>query len=135
MPEIHSPITFNPRIASMQPSATLAMSGRAKQLRREGHPVIALSAGEPDFDTPAPIAEAGIQAIREGFTHYTQNQGMVDLRDRISHKFERDNGLAYAPGQILCSNGAKQSVALAVAVLSSEGDEVLIPAPYWVSYP
>ena len=135
MPEILPPITFNPRIASMQPSATLAMSGRAKQLRREGHPVIALSAGEPDFDTPAPIAEAGIQAIREGFTHYTQNQGMVDLRDRISRKFERENGLAYAPGQILCSNGAKQSVALAVAVLSSEDDEVLIPAPYWVSYP
>ena len=135
MSEILPPITFNPRIASMQPSATLAMSGRAKELRREGHPVIALSAGEPDFDTPAPIAEAGIQAIREGFTHYTQNQGMVDLRERISRKFERDNGLAYAPGQVLCSNGAKQSVALAVAVLSGDGDEVLIPAPYWVSYP
>ena len=135
MPEILPPITFNPRIASMQPSATLAMSGRAKELRREGHPVIALSAGEPDFDTPAPIAEAGIQAIREGFTHYTQNQGMVDLRERISRKFERDNDLDYAPGQVLCSNGAKQSVALAVAVLSGDGDEVLIPAPYWVSYP
>lgn len=135
MSEILPAITFNPRIASMQPSATLAMSGRAKQLRREGHPVIALSAGEPDFDTPAPIAEAGIEAIREGFTHYTENQGMVDLRERICRKFDRDNGLAYAPGDILCSNGAKQSVALAVAVLCGEGDEVLIPAPYWVSYP
>ena len=135
MSEIITQITFNPRVASMKVSATLAMSGRAKQLRREGHPVIALSAGEPDFDTPAPIAEAGIQAIREGFTNYTQNQGMIDLRERISRKFERDNGLDYAPGQILCSNGAKQSVALAVGVLCSEGDEVLIPAPYWVSYP
>ena len=128
-------ITFNPRIAAMQPSATLAMSGRAKQLRREGHPVIALSAGEPDFDTPAVIAEAGIQAIRDGHTHYTENKGMLDLRQRICQKFERDNGLIYTPDQILCSNGAKQSVALAVAVLCRPGDEVLIPAPYWVSYP
>ncbi len=135
MSEILIQTMFNPRVASMKVSATLAMSGRAKQLRREGHPVIALSAGEPDFDTPAPIAEAGIQAIREGFTNYTQNQGMIDLRERISRKFERDNGLDYAPGQILCSNGAKQSVALAVGVLCGEGDEVLIPAPYWVSYP
>ena len=128
-------ITFNPRIAAMQPSATLAMSGRARQLRREGHPVIALSAGEPDFDTPAVIAEAGIQAIRDGHTHYTENKGMLDLRQRICRKLERDNGLAYAPDQILCSNGAKQSLALAVAVLCRPGDEVLIPAPYWVSYP
>ncbi len=135
MPVLTSPVTFNSRIAAMQPSATMAMSGRAKQLLREGHPVIALSAGEPDFDTPAPIAEAGIQAIREGFTHYTQNQGMPDLRERLSRKFKDDNGLDYAPGDILCSNGAKQSVALAVAVLCGEGDEVLIPAPYWVSYP
>lgn len=128
-------IPFNPRVAAMQPSATLAMSGRAKQLRRAGHPVIALSAGEPDFDTPAVIAEAGIQAIRDGETHYTENSGLLDLRQRICRKLERDNGLAYAPEQILCSNGAKQSVAMAVAVLCGEGDEVLIPAPYWVSYP
>jgi len=128
-------IDFNPRVAAMQPSATLAMSGRAKQLRREGRPVIALSAGEPDFATPAPIAEAGIRAIREGFTHYTENQGMLELRQRICRKLERDNGLTYTPEQILCSNGAKQSVALAVGVLCREGDEVLIPAPYWVSYP
>ena len=119
----------------MQPSATLAMSGRAKQLSRQGFDVIALSAGEPDFSTPAPVAEAGIAAIREGFTHYTQNAGMAELREAIVHKLLRDNGLSYSPSQILCSNGAKQSVALAVAVLCAEGDEVLIPAPYWVSYP
>ena len=126
---------FNPRVASMQPSATLAMAGRAKKLKRSGADVIALSAGEPDFNTPEPISEAGIQAIRDGFTRYTQNPGMPELREAISTKFEHENNLQYAPEQILCSNGAKQSVALAVAVLTAEGDEVLIPAPYWVSYP
>lgn len=119
----------------MQPSATLAMSARATQLRREGHPVISLSAGEPDFDTPAPIAEAGIQAIQSGFTNYTENMGMQALREAICAKLERDNGLSYAPNQILCSNGAKQSVALGIHVLCGPGDEVLVPAPYWVSYP
>lgn len=126
---------FNPRVASMQPSATLAMSAKAKQLARAGNPVIALSAGEPDFGTPAPIAEAGIAAIREGFTRYTQNTGMPELREAICKKLQRDSGLEYTPSQVLCSNGAKQSVALAIAVLCAEGDEVLIPAPYWVSYP
>lgn len=130
-----SELQFNPRVAAMQPSATLAMTARAKQLRRDGRPVIGLSAGEPDFDTPAPIAEAGAQAIREGFTHYTENAGMPELREAICRKLQRDNGLDYAPGQVLCSNGAKQSVALAVNVLARPGDEVLIPAPYWVSYP
>ena len=128
-------IQFNPRVAAMQPSATLAMTARAKQLRREGRPVIGLSAGEPDFDTPTPISEAGAQAIRDGFTHYTENAGMPELREAICRKLQRDNGLDYAPGQIVCSNGAKQSVALAVNVLARPGDEVLIPAPYWVSYP
>ena len=126
---------FSPRVASMHPSATLAMSGRAKELKRRGAGVIALSAGEPDFNTPAPIAEAGIQAINDGFTRYTQNPGVPELREGICAKLLRDNNLSYAPDQILCSNGAKQSVALAVAVLCAEGDEVLIPAPYWVSYP
>ena len=119
----------------MHPSATLAISGRAKELKRQGVDVIALSAGEPDFDTPAPIAEAGIQAIRDGFTRYTQNAGMPQLREAICAKLHSENHLTYASSQILCSNGAKQSVALAVSVLASEGDEVLIPAPYWVSYP
>ncbi len=128
-------LDFNPRVAAMQPSATLAMTARARQLRREGRPVIGLSAGEPDFDTPAPIAEAGIRAIREGFTHYTENMGLPELREKICRKLQRDNGLDYTIDQILCSNGAKQSVALAVAALCREGDEVLIPAPYWVSYP
>lgn len=133
-----APITlteFNPRVEAMQPSATLAMKARAEALRREGRPIVSLSAGEPDFDTPAPIAEAAIEAIRDGFTHYTENSGIPELREAICRKFERDNGLAYEPEDILCSNGAKQSIAMAVHVLCQPGDEVLIPAPYWVSYP
>ena len=128
-------LSLNPRVEAMQPSATLAMSARAKQLRREGQPIIALSAGEPDFNTPAPISEAGIQAIRDGFTNYTENAGMIELRERICEKLSRDNDLDYSPDQILCSNGAKQSVALAIHVLCRPSSEVIIPAPYWVSYP
>src|SRR5690606_3390025 len=128
-------LEFNPLVEAVRPSATLAMTARAKQLKREGRPIIGLSAGEPDFDTPAPIAEAGIAAIRDGFTHYTENQGMPELREAICRKLERENGLTYSPEQILCSNGAKQSVALAAMALCRPGDEVLIPAPYWVSYP
>lgn len=119
----------------MQPSATLAMKSKASEMRRKGHPVVALSAGEPDFDTPKTIADAAVQAIRDGFTHYTENPGTLELRETICRKFARDNDLDYTPDQILCSNGAKQSIALAVHVLCGEGDEVLIPAPYWVSYP
>jgi aspartate aminotransferase/aspartate/glutamate/aspartate-prephenate aminotransferase len=119
----------------MQPSATMAMKSRAEEMRRQGHPVVALSAGEPDFDTPAPISEAGIRAIRDGFTDYTENAGTIELREAICEKLDHDNGLDYAPDQVLCSNGAKQSLALALHVLCDEGDEVLVPAPHWVSYP
>jgi len=135
MPTDTSSIRFNERVAAMQPSATLAMKSRATEMRRKGHPVVALSAGEPDFDTPRTISEAGIEAIRSGYTHYTENPGGMELREAISNKLARDNGLQYKPSQILCSNGAKQSIALATTVLCDEGDEVLIPAPYWVSYP
>jgi aspartate/methionine/tyrosine aminotransferase len=135
MPTSTTSIRFNERVAAMQPSATLAMKSRASEMRRQGHPVVALSAGEPDFDTPAEISEAGIEAIRSGYTHYTENPGSMELREVISRKFARDNNLDYAPSQILCSNGAKQSIALTTHVLCDQGDEVLIPAPYWVSYP
>ena len=128
-------LSINPRVNAMQPSATLAMAGRAKQLRRKGLDVIALSAGEPDFNTPEPISQAGIQAIQDGFTRYTQNAGTPELREAICEKLKRENNLHYSPEHILCSNGAKQSVAMAVSVLTSETDDVLIPAPYWVSYP
>jgi aspartate/methionine/tyrosine aminotransferase len=128
-------LRLNQRVAEMQPSATLAMKSRATEMRRQGHPVVALSAGEPDFDTPAPIAEAGKQAIEDGFTHYTENPGTMELRQAICDKLQRDNDLDYTPEQVVCSNGAKQSLALAIHALCDEGDEVLIPAPYWVSYP
>jgi len=119
----------------MQPSATLAMTSRVKARKREGHPVIGLSAGEPDFDTPKPIADAAIAAIREGFTRYTENPGMLALREAIRRKLHDENGIEVDVDEIVCSNGAKQSVAMTVSVLCGEGDEVLIPAPYWVSYP
>lgn len=119
----------------MKPSATLAMKSRATERRRQGHPVVALSAGEPDFDTPTPIADAGVEAIRNGFTHYTENPGTRELREAICRKLDRDNHLEYTPDQIVCSNGAKQSLALAIHALCDEGDEVIVPAPHWVSYP
>jgi len=128
-------LRLNERVAEMQPSATLAMKSRAAEMRRQGHPVVALSAGEPDFDTPDPIAEAGIQAIEDGFTHYTENPGTMELREAICEKLQRENDLDYTPGQVVCSNGAKQSLALAIHALCDEGDEVLVPAPHWVSYP
>ncbi|MBO6575745.1 MAG: pyridoxal phosphate-dependent aminotransferase [Rhodothermales bacterium] len=119
----------------MQPSATLAMTARANQKKSQGHPVIGLSAGEPDFDTPAFIAEAAERAIREGFTHYTNNKGLPALREAIRDKLAQQNGIHVGADDIVCSNGAKQSVAMAISVLCGPGDEVLIPAPYWVSYP
>ena len=111
------------------------MTARAAQLRREGKDVISLSVGEPDFDTPAHISEAGIAAIQSGFTRYTNSDGMPELKDAIIAKFQRDNGLTYQRNQILVSTGAKQTLFnLCMAVLDP-GDEVIIPAPYWVSYP
>ena len=135
MPAPTRSIRLNRRVAEMQPSATLAMKSRAEEMRRAGHPVVALSAGEPDFDTPEPIARAGMEAIQNGFTHYTENPGTLELREAICEKFARDNDLDYTPDQIVCSNGAKQSLAMAIHALCDEGDEVLIPAPHWVSYP
>lgn len=130
-----STIGLNPRVDAVQPSQTLAMSARAGELKREGKPVISLSAGEPDFNTPTPIAEAGQQAIADGFTRYTANPGMIELREAIVRKLAKDNGLDYSPDQILCCNGAKQAIAQAVMTLVRPDDEVIIPAPYWVSYP
>ncbi|HIG74009.1 MAG TPA: pyridoxal phosphate-dependent aminotransferase [Bacteroidetes bacterium] len=126
---------LNAHVATVQPSATLAVSARAKALKREGRDVVALSAGEPDFGTPAPIVEAAHQALRDGFTHYTPNTGTVELREAVARKLREDNGIEVSAGQVICSNGAKQSVAQAVLAVCGPGDEVVIPAPYWVSYP
>lgn len=126
---------LNQRAATVQPSATLAMTAKASELKRQGLPVIGLSAGEPDFTTPLPIIEAAERAMREGWTHYTDNAGLPELRAAVADKLRRDNGLAYEPTQILLSNGAKQSVAQAVMAVVDDGDEVVIVSPYWVSYP
>jgi aspartate aminotransferase len=123
------------RVQSVKPSATLAITARAKELRAAGKDVIGLGAGEPDFDTPDHIKQAAIKAINDGFTKYTAVDGTTELKHAIIAKFQRDNGLDYAPEQILVSCGGKQSFFnLAQAVLDP-GDEVVIPAPYWVSYP
>ena len=128
-------LTLNPFVSAMQPSATMAMTARARARKREGHPVIGLSAGEPDFDTPVAIQDAAIAAIRDGYTHYTDNPGALDLREAIAQKLLRDNGLTYTPEQILTCNGAKQCIVQAVLALCRPGDEIIIPAPFWVSYP
>lgn len=115
-------------------SATIAMARKAAEMKAEGIDVISLSLGEPDFDTPEVLKEAGIQAIRDNVTHYTPVPGLVDVREAISAKFKRDNGLDYSPAQIVVSNGAKQSITNVVLALINPGDEVLLPAPFWVSY-
>jgi aspartate aminotransferase len=123
------------RAQRVKPSPTLAVTARAAQLKAEGKDVIGLGAGEPDFDTPRHIAEAGIQAITSGFTRYTNVSGINELKDAVIAKFERDNDIRYERGQILVSSGAKQTIYnLCMAVLDP-GDEAIIPAPYWVSYP
>ncbi|HKI45485.1 MAG TPA: aminotransferase class I/II-fold pyridoxal phosphate-dependent enzyme, partial [Balneolales bacterium] len=123
------------RASQIAPSETLKITGRAKELQRAGKPVISLSAGEPDFLTPRYICDAAIEAIDAGFHGYTANPGTPELRQAIVDKLKRDNGLDYKPSQIVVSNGAKQSVGFSCLALIDEGDEVVIPAPYWVSYP
>ncbi len=129
------PLSLARRVQRVKPSPTLAVSARAARLRAEGKDIIALGAGEPDFDTPVHIAHAGIAAIRSGFTRYTNVDGTDELRDAIVAKFDRDNGLNYERSQILVSSGAKQVLYNLVMAIVDPGDEVIIPAPYWVSYP
>jgi aspartate aminotransferase len=128
-------IKLSARVQAVKPSPTLAVTARAAAMRAAGRDVISLGAGEPDFDTPDHIKEAAIRAIRDGFTKYTEVDGTPSLKRAVIDKFKRDNGLQYAPDQILVSVGGKQSFFnLAQALLDPE-DEVIIPAPYWVSYP
>jgi len=123
------------RVQSVKPSATLAITARAKELKAQGKDIIGLGAGEPDFDTPTHIKQAAIDAIQAGFTKYTAVDGTPSLKQAIIGKFERDNGLSYSPEQILVSCGGKQSFFNMAQALLNPGDEVIIPAPYWVSYP
>ena len=122
------------RINNLPISATLAMAAKARELKENGIDIIGLSLGEPDFNTPDFIKKAAIQAIDDNYNSYTPVDGYVDLKKSICNKFKRDNGLDYKPNQIVVSTGAKQSIANAVQVLINPGDDVLLVAPYWVSY-
>jgi len=119
----------------INPSPTMAIDSKAKEMLSRGIDVIGFGAGEPDFDTPAHIREAAIKAINEGHTRYTPATGSQELKEAICEKLKRENGLTYSPAEIVVSNGAKHSLNNCLAALLNPGDEVLIPAPYWVSYP
>ena len=123
------------RLNRLSPSATLAMSQRSSELKAQGVDIINMSVGEPDFNTPDHIKEAAIKAVQDNWTRYSPVPGYPDLKKAIAAKLKNENGLYYLPSQILCSNGAKQSVCNAIMALVNPGDEVIIPAPYWVSYP
>ena len=122
------------RINSLPVSQTLAMAAKARELRAEGKDIIGLSLGEPDFNTPDFIKDAAIEAVNQNYNSYSPVDGYVELKEAICTKFERDNNLKYEPNQIVVSTGAKQSIANIAQVLLNPGDEVLLPAPYWVSY-
>ena len=122
------------RINSLPVSQTLAMAAKARELKAAGKDIISLSLGEPDFNTPDFIKDAAIEAINQGYNSYTPVDGYVELKEAICTKFKRDNNLHYTPNQIVVSTGAKQSIANIAQVLLNPGDEVLLPAPYWVSY-
>ncbi len=122
------------RIKSLPTSATLAMAAKARELKQQGIDVIGLSLGEPDFNTPDFIKEAAIQAINDNYSSYTPVDGYLELKQAVCHKFKRDNNLDYKPSQVVVSTGAKQSIANVCQVLLNPDDEVLLPAPYWVSY-
>ena len=128
-------MTLSERLNRLAPSATLAMSQRSSELKAQGIDVINMSVGEPDFNTPDHIKAAAIRAVEENYSRYSPVPGYPALRQAIADKLRNENGLDYTPAQILCSNGAKQSVCNAIMALVNAGDEVIIPAPYWVSYP
>lgn len=127
-------IELSDRLNAMEESATIAMSRKSRELKQQGKDVISLSLGEPDFHTPEFIKDAAVQAMKDNFTTYTPVPGYEDLREAISKKFKRDNNLDYKADQIVVSTGAKQSIANVVLSIINNGDEVIIPAPYWVSY-
>ncbi len=123
------------RVQALSPSLTIAVATLAKELKAAGKDIVSFSAGEPDFDTPRKIKEEAIKAINDGFTKYTATAGIPELLKAISGKLKRDNDLEYEPNQIIVSNGAKQSLFNLFQAVIDEGDEVIIPAPYWVTYP
>ncbi|EKD74672.1 MAG: hypothetical protein ACD_44C00366G0010 [uncultured bacterium] len=122
------------RVQRIKPSPTLGLSVRVNQLKAQGRDIINLGLGEPDFDTPQPIKEAGIKAINEGYTKYTAVEGLLNLRKAVVEKFKRENHLAYTVDQVLISLGSKQGIYNLAQAILNDGDEAIIPAPYWVSY-
>ncbi|WP_104991131.1 pyridoxal phosphate-dependent aminotransferase [Deinococcus sp. NW-56] len=130
-----TPFPLSARVRGLKPSATVAVTSRALELRRAGADVLSLSVGEPDFETPPHVKAAGIAAIEAGHTRYTPVNGLPELREAVSAKFARENGLEYAPDAVTVTSGGKQAIFNALLALLNPGDEVLIPAPYWVSYP
>jgi aspartate aminotransferase len=128
-------LNLSETIDRVKPSATIAVTTKAAELKRAGHDVIGLGAGEPDFDTPENIKEAAIKAIRDGKTKYTPSDGIPELKEAICGKFKRENGLTYTPSQINVSPGGKAVIFNALMATLNVGDEVIVPAPYWVSYP
>ena len=123
------------RAASLAPSLTLAIDSKAKAMKAAGEDVVGFGAGEPDFDTPQHIKDAAAKALAAGFTKYTPSAGIPELRQAIADKFKRENGLTYKPSQIIVSCGGKHSCYNVILATCEEGDEVIIPAPYWLSYP
>ena len=138
LPEVFQPLKImeiSARAAQLTPSLTLSIDSKAKAMKAEGLDVCGFGAGEPDFDTPEHIKTAAIEAINAGFTKYTPSSGIPELRQAIAEKLAADNGLSYRAGQIVCSNGAKHACYNAILATCQPGDEVIIPSPYWVSYP
>ncbi|WP_078058134.1 aminotransferase class I/II-fold pyridoxal phosphate-dependent enzyme [Desulfurobacterium indicum] len=123
------------RVVNMNPSPTMAITAKAKEMRRKGIDVVGFGAGEPDFDTPPHIKEAAIRAMEEGFTRYTPAAGIPELREAVAEKLKRENGIDYSPSHVVITDGAKFALFSLMLSVIEEGDEVVIPAPYWVTYP
>ena len=123
------------RMAQVSPSATLKLTSKAKEMKAKGHPVIGFGAGEPDFDTPQAVKDEAVRCLQGGFTKYTPTSGIPELREAVCRKFAEDQGLQYAPENVVISCGAKHSLYNLIQVLCDPGDEVLFGSPYWVSYP
>lgn len=128
-------LTLSEKALAVKPSSTLAITAKAKELKEKGIDVVGFGAGEPDFNTPENICEAAIKAINEGFTKYTPASGINELKQAISDKFKKFNNIDYKPSQIVISNGGKHSLTNVFEAILNPGDEVIIPAPYWLSYP
>lgn len=127
-------MTISERVKNINPSQTLAITAQALKMKQEGKKVISFAAGEPDFDTPENIREKAISAIREGFSHYTASSGIIELKEAVIEKLKKDNRVEYKPSEIIISTGAKQCLFNTILTICDPGDEVLLPAPCWVSY-